>query len=75
LDDILLTGNNEAEHLATLDKVLTKLETAEEKQVCLSVDYLGHSRRIATNRRQSLSYQGSTSTHQHFTITFIFWDR
>jgi len=41
LDDILLTGTTEAEHLATLYKVLKKLETAgfklNEKQVCFSV--------------------------------------
>ena len=49
LDDILLMGATEAEHMATLDKVLTKLETAGfilKKNKCAFllplVDYLGH---------------------------------
>ena len=49
LDDILLKGSIEAEHLATLDKVLTKFETAgfklkKNKHAVLlpAVSYLGH---------------------------------
>ena len=49
LDDILVTGTSEAEHLATLDKVLSRLEEAGlrlKRNKCAfmlpSVEYLGH---------------------------------
>ncbi len=49
LDDILVTGTTEQEHLETLDKVLTSLETAglrlKAKKCAFmlpSVEYLGH---------------------------------
>ena len=49
LDDILVTGTSEADHLDTLDQVLTRLEDAGlrlKQSKCafllLSVDYLGH---------------------------------
>ena len=49
LDDILITGKTEELHLQTLDKVLTKLESAGlrlKKEKCSfmndSVTYLGH---------------------------------
>ena len=49
LDDILVTGTSETDHLSTLDQVLTRLEGAglQLKQskcgfLLLSVDYLGH---------------------------------
>ena len=49
LDDILVAGADEADHLHNLDKVLTKLETAGltlKKSKCefarFSVEYLGH---------------------------------
>ena len=49
LDDILITGKNEQEHLSNLDKVLTKLEKAGlrlNKDKCRfmqsEVMYLGH---------------------------------
>ena len=49
LDDILITGISEADHLSTLDKVLTRLEAAGlhlKKNKCefllSSVEYLGH---------------------------------
>ena len=49
LDDILITGTSEADHLSTLDKVLTRLEAAGlhlKKSKCAfllpSVEYLGH---------------------------------
>ena len=49
LDDILITGRNEQQHLSNLDKVLTKLEEAGlrlNKDKCRSMQaelvYLGH---------------------------------
>ena len=49
LDDILITGTSEADHLSTLDKVLTRLEAAGlhlKRNKCAfllpSVEYLGH---------------------------------
>ena len=49
LDDILVTGTSEAEHLAILDKVLSRLEEAGlrlKRNKCAfilpSVEYLGH---------------------------------
>lgn len=49
LDDILVTGNSEEEHLDNLEKVLTKLEKAGlrlKKEKCsffqASVNYLGY---------------------------------
>ena len=49
LDDILITGPTETEHLATLDKVLSKMEAAGlrlKQQKCAfllpAVEYLGH---------------------------------
>ena len=46
LDDILVTGTSEAEHLETLDQVLNRLEIAGFRLKCAfmldSVNYLGH---------------------------------
>ena len=49
LDDILITGTSDEEHLATLDKVLSRLEEAGlrlKRSKCAfmlpSVEYLGH---------------------------------
>ena len=49
LDDILVTGISEADHLKTLDEVLNRLETAGlrlKRNKCAfllpSVEYLGH---------------------------------
>ena len=49
LDDILITGRSEEEHLQTLDEVLNRLETAglrlrQNKRAFMqpSVEYLGH---------------------------------
>ena len=49
LDDILVTGVSDEEHLTTLDKVLSRLEEAGlrlKRNKCafmlLSVEYLGH---------------------------------
>lgn len=49
IDDILITSDTEAEHLQTLDAVLSKLSTAgvrAQKEKCIfmapSVAYLGH---------------------------------
>ena len=44
LDDILVTGTTEQEHLQNLDKVLSRLETAgmQLKHVLLVFEYLGH---------------------------------
>jgi len=49
LDDILITGRTDAEHIETLDKVLSRLEDAGlrlKRNKCVfmaeSVDYLGH---------------------------------
>ena len=54
LDDILITGKDDADHLQTLETVLTRLETAGlrlRREKCAfmlsSVDYLGH--RISAN--------------------------
>ena len=58
LDDILVTGTSEADHLKTLDEVLSRLETAglrlkQNKCAFLlpSVEYLGH--RISAKGLQS----------------------
>ena len=49
LDNILVAGVNEEDHLAHLDKVMTRLESAGlmlKKSKCLfglsSIEYLGH---------------------------------
>ena len=49
LDDILITGTSDEEHLATLDKVLSHLEEVGLRLKCNkcafmlpSVEYLGH---------------------------------
>ena len=49
IDDILITGESDEEHLATLDEVLSRLERAGvrlKRKKCVimapKVDYLGH---------------------------------
>ena len=49
IDDILITGKNDEEHLATLERIIHRLESAGlrlQRKKCyymmLSVEYLGH---------------------------------
>ena len=37
IDDILITGTTEQEHLSNLAQVLQRLESAKETEVCLSI--------------------------------------
>ena len=80
LDDILLTGNTEAEHLATLDKVLTKLETAGfrlKKNKCAYLLTIWDTESQQKDCNQQKTKSELSRKHQHlpmFNNHVHFWD-
>ena len=80
LDNILIMGTSESEHLATLDKVLSRLDKARFQHKwhkCVlklpSVEYLGQKITVksTTNWRKGTSSQGSPTTQQSLTTLVL----
>ena len=68
IDDILITGESDEEHLATLDEVLSRLEKVGvrlKRKKCVfmapEVDYLGH--RINRDGLHPMVFKGSPTCH------------
>ena len=72
LDDILVTGPNEQEHLTTLEEVFRRLDKAgvrlkRKKCVLPSIEYLGHRisgcNRLTARSRLSKTPQSQPTSH------------
>ncbi len=78
LDDILVTGPNEQEHLTTLEEVFRRLDKAGVSKKCEfmlpSIEYLGHrisAEGVATDGQQDQGSQKHPGPNQRLTTEVI----